>query len=306
MADTASIEIRPARRRDAAGLAALLHATAPGSAAAAADAFFLGDLGNHVVAVSGTEVVGAVLVLPGAGHCAAITPPRMLEWDAALAARLSGAAAALAWQRRRARLIQALIPPEDASPLAAALERAGFEVLATLSYMRRPGQPQDRTLEPPAGLRWQCYSRLRHRKFARTIVATYEKSLDCPGLTGLRPVSDTMATHKHTGRFTPQAWRIALADDTPLGVAMVNDLQDRGELVYLGVVPPSRGRGIGRALLDRAIRDSAEMGRSQMGLAVDVANAPAMRLYAGAGFNEIRRRVAYFIPRERLESLALE
>lgn len=89
-------------------------------------------------------------------------------------------------------------------------------------------------------------------------------------------------------------------------MALVNNFLGRGELVYLGVVPEARGRGIGRALLAQAIRDTAEMGLPQMGLAVDVANQPAVRLYEEAGFKEIRRRQAWFIPKEGLSALGAE
>ena len=84
---------------------------------------------------------------------------------------------------------------------------------------------------------------------------------------------------------------------------MVNNLKGRGELVYLGVVPEGRGRGIGRTLLAHAIRDTAEKGLDRMGLAIDVKNTPAMRLYEGANFHEIRRRLAWFVPAHRLDTL---
>jgi ribosomal protein S18 acetylase RimI-like enzyme len=45
------------------------------------------------------------------------------------------------------------------------------------------------------------------------------------------------------------------------------------------------------------------MGLPLVGLAVDTSNAPAVRLYAAAGFREIRQRLAWFIPKERLDTL---
>lgn len=306
MTAIAGIEIRPARRADTARLMEFLHTAPVGPGDPGSASIYLGDLAGRLVAVAAGEIVGSILYTPGAGHCAAIYPPRLMEWDQAVAAGLCRAAAARAHRKHAARLIQSLVPPEADSPLARALERAGFEPLATLSYMRRAVEPADRGLEPPPGLVWLGYSRLRHRKFADTIARTYEGSLDCPGLAGLRPIGDSIATHKHTGVFTPKAWRLALTDGRPLGVVMVNNLQGRGELTYLGVVPEARGRGTGRALVDRAIRDTAEMGLPQMGLAADVSNEPAMRLYAAAGFKEIRRRLAYFVPGARLDALATE
>jgi ribosomal protein S18 acetylase RimI-like enzyme len=241
--------------------------------------------------------------MPGRGRCAVVLPPRILEWEETLAAGLLRAAAAHALARG-ARLIQALTDPEGGAPFAAALEQAGFEVLALLSYMRRAVGPEDPRLGPPAGLEWEHYSRWRHRRFAQTIALTYEGSLDCPKLAGLRSIDDTLETHKSTGTFTPRTWHLASADGRPVGVALLNNLRARGELVYLGVTAAARRRGIGRTLLDQAIRDTAEMGLPQIGLAVDVANSPAVRLYEQAGFREIRRRLTYFVPAARLESLA--
>jgi len=304
MSQAAPIEVRPARRRDSARLAGFLSTAPRGPGVGeSADSPLGGDLRDRVVAVRGDEILGTCRCTPGAGRCAVVSPPRLAAWDEPLAARLCRAAAARACRRHGVRLIQSLTEPDAAGPLAPVLEQAGFERLAVLAYMRRSVGPEDRDLELAAGLAWPHYSLLRHRKFARTIAATYQDSLDCPRLAGLRSVDDAIATHRHTGTFAPHAWRLALEAGQPVGVSLVNNLQGRGELVYLGVVPAARGRGMGRTLLARAIRDTAGMGLPSMGLAVDVANAPAMHLYEEAGFREIRRRLAYFIPRETLETL---
>lgn len=304
MNDIAQVEIRPARLRDAGPLAAFHEvAPPPPGGAEAADPIYMTDLRARVLAVSGGEIVGTCRYLGTAGHCAVVPAPRLLEWDEALAARLLRAAAAHALRRHRARLIQAIAEPEGTSPLAAAIERAGFDRLAVLSYMRRPIRFEDKLLAPPAGLEWRPYSIFRHGLFARTILRTYRDSLDCPKLAGLRPIDDTISTHKHTGTFSSRTWRLAMAGADPVGAVLVNENQGRGDLVYLGVAPEARGRGIGRALLERGIRDTAEMGLPQMGLAVDVTNTPAMRLYERSGFHEVRRRLGYFIPADRLEPL---
>jgi ribosomal protein S18 acetylase RimI-like enzyme len=266
---------------------------------------FLSDVRTRVVAVDGGEIVGACQYLGGAGRCAAVVPPRIIEWDDALASRLVRTTAALALARHKARLIQMLIPPEGADPLAAALRQAGLAPLALLAYLRRDVTPADADLPLPPGVEFQPYSRLRSRRFAQTVARTYEETLDCPGLTGLRDVTDTLRTHKSTGTFRPRTWRLALTEGLPVGVVMVNAYQGRGELVYLGLVPEARRIGLGRALLDAGLRDTAALGLPQMGLAVDVANAPAVRLYERAGFREIRRRMAWFVPAETLEVLAL-
>jgi RimJ/RimL family protein N-acetyltransferase len=304
MTASPNIIVQPAGRRDADRLRDFLDLAPPAlGSSEGTDTFYTSDLRTRVVALSGDEIVGSCFYYGGEGHCAVIPPPRMFEWNPDVAARLCRAAAALAAERHGARLIQALLTPEAAAQVSAVFVRAGFELLAVLSYQRRPAQPTDLKLEPPTGLEWVHYSLLRHGRFARSIELTYQDSLDCPKLAGLRPIDDTVTTHKRTGTFMPRTWRLAIEGGKPVGVALVNDIQARGELIYLGVVPAARGRGMGRALLNRAIRDSAEMGLTQMGLAVDVANTPAVRLYEAAGFREIRRRMAYFVPAAILDKL---
>jgi len=299
-----TIDVRPARRRDAQRLAEFLNLAPPAAGSSeGTDTFLTCDVRSRVIAVSGDEIVGSCLYYGGDGHCAVIPPPRMIDWDAGVAVRLCRAAAALAARRHGARLIQSLLEPEVAAAVGPIFIGAGFELLAVLSYMRRPARPEDASIEPPVGIEWTHYSLLRHGRFARTIELTYQESHDCPKLAGLRPVDDTIVTHKRTGIFTPRTWRMAIEGSQPVGVGFVNEIQGRGELVYLGLVPAARGRGIGRAILGRAIRDSAEMGLKQMGLAVDVSNPPAMRLYERAGFQEIRRRSAYFVPAATLDKL---
>ena len=86
-------------------------------------------------------------------------------------------------------------------------------------------------------------------------------------------------------------------------MVLASEVEGRGDLVYLGVVPEARGRGVGRALAAQAIRDTARMGLPVLAVAVDTQNGPAWRLYAGAGFKEVRRRLVFFVPRERLAAL---
>jgi ribosomal protein S18 acetylase RimI-like enzyme len=305
MNEMSGIEVRPGRPGDpdADRLAEFFSRPCAVPGAADAAAFQPSAITDYVVAARAGTIVGACRFVTGAGRCAVVAPPRLETWDEALAARLLRAAAARVHSRDGARLIQSLIEPQGAQALVAALERAGFDRLAVLAYLRRPVRPEEQNLALPPGIKWRHYWRLRHRQFALTLLATYGSSLDCPGLAGLRSVDETITTHKATGLFCPRAWHLALVGGEPAGVVLLNNLQGRGEVAYLGVVPAARRHGLGQALVARAIRDTATMGLPQMGLAVDVSNAPAMRLYEKTGFSEIRRRLAYFIPASRLAEL---
>ena len=65
------------------------------------------------------------------------------------------------------------------------------------------------------------------------------------------------------------------------------------EVVYLGVVPCFRRRGVGMAMLQRAAGAARSRGKAVMSLAVDSRNTAALRLYDAAGFSEVFRRLVY-------------
>jgi len=299
-----SILVRHVRRSDRRAIGEFLSGVPEAGASEASDTFLGKTFKNYVIAERGREILGACRMIPAAGRCAAVLAPRLLLGDEHLAARLIRAAAALAHTRDGARLIQVLTDPAGGGgSLESALKQAGFERLAVLAYLRRDVRPADGATPLPSDIEWANYGFLRHRLFAETISRTYEGSLDCPGLAGLRTMDETLATHKRTGVFSPRWWHEAMREERPVGVVLLNHLKGRGEIAYLGVVPEARGRGIGRALVERAIQDAAETGLPLVGLTVDTSNAPAVRLYAAAGFREIRRRLAWFIPKEGLAAL---
>jgi ribosomal protein S18 acetylase RimI-like enzyme len=62
------------------------------------------------------------------------------------------------------------------------------------------------------------------------------------------------------------------------------------EIVYLGVVPECRGRGIGYALTRQAQWIASLAERERVVLAVDAANRPAISAYETAGFIAWDRR----------------
>jgi len=65
------------------------------------------------------------------------------------------------------------------------------------------------------------------------------------------------------------------------------------DLSYLGVVPGKRGRGLGRQLAAKALRETQRAQAMRLTLAVDVRNTPARKLYADLGFQEFDHRDVY-------------
>lgn len=81
---------------------------------------------------------------------------------------------------------------------------------------------------------------------------------------------------------------------TTIGFIMSRIAADEAEILSVAVAPARRGRGLSRSLLDFHLRHLAGRGVRTVFLEVDEHNAPARRLYAGAGFEEISRRPAYY------------
>lgn len=194
---------------------------------------------------------------------------------------------------RGAAFVQALVPPE-LSDDAALLESAGLQRLAELIYMRLhlggSGAVGD-----DANLTWRQYGQFSEDELAGVIKETYEDSADCPDMMGLRSMADVIAAHKGGGSFCPDTWWLVDVDGRPRGCVLVNDAPHAAiaEIVYLGVVLESRRCGLGRRMLDHAVEVAEAGGKTVMSLAVDSRNTPAVKLYDGAGFDEIFRRLVY-------------
>jgi ribosomal protein S18 acetylase RimI-like enzyme len=65
--------------------------------------------------------------------------------------------------------------------------------------------------------------------------------------------------------------------------------RDAWEVVYLGLTPAARGRGLGRQAIAHAL-ELARPHTSRLELAVDIRNHPATRLYDATGFVIVDRR----------------
>lgn len=78
------------------------------------------------------------------------------------------------------------------------------------------------------------------------------------------------------------------------GFVLARVLPEEAEVLTLAVAPEGRRRGTGRALLQAAAAEADRAGAEAMFLEVAADNAPALALYAGAGFREVGRRRAYY------------
>ena len=135
-------------------------------------------------------------------------------------------------------------------------------------------------------------------RLARLLERSYIGTLDCPELCGLRETHDIIDSHASTGDFNRTNWLMAFDGTDPVACALVNTVPEssNAELVYLGVAPEARARGLARALLESVIWGLAGGSTQRMVCAVDERNTPAANLYKSLGFVEFSRRRAFVRP----------
>jgi ribosomal protein S18 acetylase RimI-like enzyme len=140
---------------------------------------------------------------------------------------------------------------------------------------------------PAPDFRWRPFEPAIAAEFREVMQATYVGSLDMPELEGARGLDDILAGHRAAGLFVPERWRLGRVPGEPEAAAVLLMAEAPGrdvwEVVYLGLTPAARGRGLGLA----AIRHALELARgraSYLELAVDLRNTPAVRLYRSTGF----------------------
>lgn len=254
-----------------------------------------------------------VMGVPGTGRTAMLflTPPgptaalgdadnQHLE----LTACVETAVAELAAAGLGVRLIQVLPEPSETWSIRACVE-AGMTEIGELAYMRRPygkdasadDAPWPDVVEVRAlafGERRGSLSTADTAALTTALDASYVRTLDCPELCGLRRTEDVIASHMSTGVFNPETWWLVSENNEPAGCVLMSHCPDHDsvELVYLGLAPSLRGRGLGATLLRAAIVRTARFGAQSVTCAVDRRNAPAMALYERLGFRVFANRVA--------------
>ncbi|MBL8991094.1 MAG: GNAT family N-acetyltransferase [Phycisphaerae bacterium] len=244
------------------------------------------------------------LLIPSSGRTAMffVSPPAHRPGAVSRRAACIEAAARCAAEfegERQVRLAQAIVDPEQ-TELVDSYLAAGFVRLADLAYLRRPiplkARHQARawprgisvtpmTAHPGAGGEAMLLTALE---------ASYEGTLDCAALCGVRDVRDVLESHLSVGQHDPALWYLVRRDQRPVGCMLLSPCaeQQTVELVYLGLSPEVRGMGLGRALLEMAIDRLGGRPERTLACAVDLVNAPALALYRAARFRQFAVRVA--------------
>lgn len=181
-------------------------------------------------------------------------------------------------------LAQTLLPVHAHATLAGVLD-ASFVHLADLHHMQctmrapssEPRLPDDLSLHTAAD-----------DELTELLPHTYEGTLDCPALRGLRQPADIVQGHRAGGRIEEDLWLVVNRGERHVGCMLITINTDGGaDLAYIGLIPDERGRKLSSTLLSIAIKRLVRRRIRQLRLAVDSANTPALTIYRQLGFRRI-------------------
>ena len=253
-------------------------------------------LGAVLAASVDGQLVSSAIVIESPGRLGAAFAPA--EAGSSLRRRATAAllnrAKEHAWERSLA-MLQVLFD-RNTQHDSAMLTEAGFDFLAELIYLERSAHDPSPQHTAPSELEFVPYAARAERRFLDVLDLTYQDSRDCPRLAGIRRTDEVLATHRATGVYDPANWLLATLDGQSAGVLLLSGVEGRRafEVVYMGVAPAFRGRGLGHAILAQAVRICRQNQRADLILAVDRANSPARKLYQRWSFREVSRRFAWF------------
>lgn len=252
------------------------------------------SLDGLLIARRGNELAGAVWTQRQPGRVASLFPPVAARADLQDCVEALLAAAIEQLSAEDIQLAQSLLK-DDAGEDAALLLRHGFHRLADLLYMVSLAKDFP-TAAPASDLQFVPAPADDERRLAAICERTYEGTLDCPPLNGVRSSADVLAGYRAIGSHQPSLWSIARVDGADVGCLLLADHpdDDQCEIVYAGLVPEARGRGLGVTLTRHAQWQTGQLGRARLVLAVDSANAPAIAAYSAAKFIVWDRRCALF------------
>jgi RimJ/RimL family protein N-acetyltransferase len=100
---------------------------------------------------------------------------------------------------------------------------------------------------------------------------------DVPGTDGWRWDREAFEAETRSG---PSVYLVAVDGEEYVGIVRIWLREESARLGFVGVRRAYRGRGLGRALVARALRDANALGYREVTTEVDETNAPSQALFA--------------------------
>jgi ribosomal protein S18 acetylase RimI-like enzyme len=238
------------------------------------------------------RLLGVIAALPMAGAAGVLWPPQTAAESQRESIEDELIRAARQWlELHGAKVIQVLLGTAD---VPSSLIRNGFTHVTALLYLHKS------LTDPPSGchsrrLQLQTYPNSNPVTFLSVLKESFQDTLDCPELNDVRDVEEVMAGYKAAPGTQLDRWWLAHEGDRPVGILVTASSSDGAtwELLYIGLVPSARGRGLGKELTHLLLEQTKTAGASRVVLSVDGRNRPALRMYSALGFEGYDRRDVY-------------
>ncbi len=251
------------------------------------------SLGGLMIARREQRLVGAAWARVLPGRTGALAVPQLVENEPDETAWQLHEAMIDYLAREEAAMAQALLESGEGVD-ADRLRRSGYRHTADLLYLACFSGSFPKQC-PSSRLVFVPFSEAEREKMGRVIRQTYVGSLDCPELDGAREIGDVLRGYRATGRFSPERWLFVQLDGQDVGCLLLAEHSglDLWELVYMGLIPETRGQRLGLDVARHAQWLTRHAGRDQLVVAVDAANEPAIEMYTAAGFVAWSRRAVF-------------
>ncbi len=236
------------------------------------------------------QLVGVVRgeMLPG--NVGFVWGPRLIHDEPSATAEELLDALESFFRDRNANLIQVLKPVNDEFDSNCLID-AGFTRESDLLYLVSSRDTFPSELQNFSG-QFVEYTDSDCDQLCEVLEATYQNTLDYPVLNFRRPTMEVISGYQATGIFDARNWQFVRDHGENVGCVLVNQHAAAGlcELIYMGLVPRARGRGLGHGMVRQAQWVAKRASAEQLVLGVDSNNLPATSLYVRAGFVEFERR----------------
>ncbi len=203
--------------------------------------------------------------------------------------------------------VQAIVRAQDRAT-AELVQRAGMQLLTEIEHLwldvcafaslasdasRAAASMRAAAVrERVSTVEWRAVGAMNHDVLARFIDETFAGTLDCPALNGRRTPAEVLDGFLDGRQLSDVNlhWELLAVDQAPVGCLLMQAYEsDLMELVYMGLVPTARGRGLGKAMVARAIANAQRRACSNLVVAVDRDNWPARNVYLDWGFQPHQR-----------------
>jgi mycothiol synthase len=212
--------------------------------------------------------------------------------------------AMLQWAQQRIRTIAASEQPDDRATFAtnvssteyeadALMRQAGYTAVRRLSDMAAAA-PAHLALTPlPQGVQIRPVEPAQYRAIYRAMKDAYRDIwLSTPESEA--DYQEFLADNVTTAAYDPVLWQIAWAGDDVVGVVISRINHHVGQIAEVEVRRAWQRRGIGRALMQRALQQLHDYGIEHVRLYTDADNGQGARsLYEALGFHEVKQHIFY-------------